>query len=757
MAFHSIPSAAVADFAGAGQAAPPVSPGRPPLPLCYPAAALLACLGAGPAWAQAAAVAQFEEVNVTDKAAPVLDADSAAVGGFAAPLAEVPQSISVLGADLLSATATQSVSQALRLDAALSDSYNTTGYPDSISVRGFTLQALGNYQRNGMGIQGFAPQALENKQDIEVLKGVAGLQAGVAAPGGLVNYVTKRPAAHDFNALALQADQRGGSKLHWDASRHWGTVGLRVNAAAEQLHSHFKDADGQRRFISLAVDAPLTPDTRLSADFEYHRKSQPSVPALGLLDLDGDGRGESLPSVIPVRLNLNSQPWSLPYQTWSQQAEVRLEQRLAGGWQARLGLNHSRTRFNDRVAFPDGCSGAATYVYPGLCADGGVDIYDFRDDGVRRALSGWQAEFEGETHWAGAAHRLRLGVSGYQSRERHADFQAYNWVGTSNIHAPVELPADGTLTVRNTNSDQHATEAFASVQSRWNAVWTSYAGLRVTRLSRSSAQSDGSDAVDYRQTVTTPWLGLSAQPAAGWTVYASWGQGVELDAAPRTLQAGGRLLYRNAGQVLPALRSRQTELGLKWQARPRLLLSAAVFQIERPTAGERTLPGDNQPSYVAGARKARHRGLELNAAGQLGTQWSLQASAAWLDARYTRAADEPDLQGQRVTNVPRFAASVFADYKVAAAPGLSLNALAWLQDGKRATADGRAVLPRAWQLDAGLRYEHVMGRQLWQWSLQAENLTDRVYWREVPTTAWGGTYLFPSAPRTVRASLRVEW
>ncbi len=37
--------------------------------------------------------------------------------------------------------------------------------------------------------------ALENKESIEILKGLAGLQSGMLAPGGLVNYVTKRPAA----------------------------------------------------------------------------------------------------------------------------------------------------------------------------------------------------------------------------------------------------------------------------------------------------------------------------------------------------------------------------------------------------------------------------------------------------------------------------------------------------------------------------------------------------------------------------------
>ncbi|MHB8950813.1 MAG: TonB-dependent receptor plug domain-containing protein, partial [Rhodoferax sp.] len=79
-------------------------------------------------------------VTVTGKSAPVLDVDTADVGAFSAPLAKTPQSITVLGADLLDATASTSLSQAIKLDASLADSYNTTGYVESLSVRGFLLE-----------------------------------------------------------------------------------------------------------------------------------------------------------------------------------------------------------------------------------------------------------------------------------------------------------------------------------------------------------------------------------------------------------------------------------------------------------------------------------------------------------------------------------------------------------------------------------------------------------------------------------------
>lgn len=713
---------------------------------------LTAC--ATPLWAQMAApsageayVQELDEIVISTKAGPVFDVEQAAVGGFDAPLADTPQSITVLGSDLIAATGMQTLSQALRLDASLSDNYNTPGFVENLNVRGFSLEHIGNYQRNGLVVNNFAPAAFENKDSIEILKGVAGLQSGVSAPGGLVNYVTKKPQPADFAAIALHGDENGGSKAHLDLNRHVGNIGLRLNVAAENLHSHYDNADGSRRFASLAVDVPLTNDTRLWGDFEYHRKSQPSVPGLGLLDVDGDGVGESLPGSINPHLNLNSQPWSLPYQTFSTIAQAGLAHRFNSDWQGTLGVSHTRTRINDRIAFPDGCGS----VYPGLCANGDVDLYDYRNDGIRRELTSWEASLDGRVVLAGIENRLKLGFSGYDTRHREQALQAYNWVGTTNIFNPVTLPEDPALTTLNTNTDEDALAASVSLNTHWNAQWQSFAGLRVTRLDRRSARADGSRAVSQEQTVSTPWLGLAYKPAQDWTVYASWGKGVELAVAPNR-----PTLYANAGEVLPALKSTQKEVGAKWQASERLLLSAAVFEIDKPFADQITLAGDALPSLVAGGRKARHRGLELNAAGRVNSQLALQASAAWLDARYTRAAN-PALVDQRVTNIPRFAASLFADYKLQAVPGLSFNALAWLQHGKRATPDGKTVLPRGWQLDAGARYEHTLGNSLVQWALNVENLTDHIYWREAAPTSWDGVYLFPSAPRTIRASVRVEW
>jgi len=89
--------------------------------------------------------------------------------------------------------------------------------------------------------------------------------------------------------------------------------------------------------------------------------------------------------------------------------------------------------------------------------------------------------------------------------------------------------------------------------------------------------------------------------------------------------------------------------------------------------------------------------------------------------------------------------------------GVTVSALASLQGAKAANADGSVELPASWQLDAGLSYAHSIAGQSVLWRANLENLTDRTYWREAPTTAWGGIYLFPSTPRTLRVSATLSF
>src|SRR5690606_20497082 len=131
----------------------------------------------------------------------------------------------------------QRLADLVGLDASTTDAYNTTGYWDSLSVRGFTLDNAYNYRREGLPISAETRLPLDNKSAVELFKGTSGIQAGVSAPGGLVNLLVKRPEGRIRHAaLGLT----GGSSVlaAVDVGDRFGSdqrFGLRVNAATERL------------------------------------------------------------------------------------------------------------------------------------------------------------------------------------------------------------------------------------------------------------------------------------------------------------------------------------------------------------------------------------------------------------------------------------------------------------------------------------------------------------------------------------------
>jgi iron complex outermembrane receptor protein len=705
------------------------------------------------------------EIEVRARSMPVLEPLAEDLGGFNVGSNDLPAGFTILGSDLLRAVGVSSWTQAIRLDSALSDFYNTTGYVQGLQVRGFVLDNLHNFRRDGLPISNHAPLALDNKERIDVLKGVAGLQAGSAAPGGLIDIVVKRPTGGAQGELQLASSRRGGLALTAD----WGGVlsesaaagsgkrpslAYRINLATEQLRPEQRRADGARQLLAAALDWRPLPGALLQAEFEHARSRQPSVPGLGLLDLDGDGVGETLPQRIDPRANLNDQPWSLPFDSRASVASLRWTQALADGWQLRLSHLRQRIATDDRIVFPDGCSSAAVYVYPGLCANGDVDFYDFRSEGERRRLGATELRLQGRLALGGTEHRLKLGWLGWRYDEDYQPFQAYNYIGTGSAFGSTALTPDDRRNDKNTWRRERNGEWFLQDTVVWSPRLIGFAGLRQVRTERSSARYDGTRALAYRQTLRLPFLAATYKPNPTIALYSAWTRGMESEAVPNRPS-----LFSNAGATLPALVSRQWELGARWQPHPRLLASAALFDIRKPFADDQALP-DGRSERIAGARVARHRGLELSAAGRIDPRWSLQASFSWIDARTVVADLNPQWRGKRSPNVAPVSASVYGEYRLS--PSTALGGTLRYQGRKAVGLDNLARLPATWQVDANLRYSlaGVPSRASWAaptLRVQVENLFNRKQWQEAPTQYWGGTYLFPSPPRSLRVSVQWTW
>jgi iron complex outermembrane recepter protein len=726
------------------------------LPLVAAIAAIAGPICTLAANAQTTDSAILPAVIITAPRLPAGRAQASVAGISDSPIESTPISIGTVSAEELSGRGVNNLSSAMRYQPAVSDAYNTLGYIESLSIRGLPLNNATNFRRDGMPISNHSPLALENKERIESLMGVSGMQSGVSAPGGLVNYVLKRPTASNLREVGLRFSERGTANLNADfgGRNEDKTFGYRVNAALENRRPMVDNAPGKRQFLSGFFELQFDQRNQLELDFEHHRSKQISVPGFGLLDTNGDGIAETLPPVINPRTNLNAQSWSQPFESVSTVAGIRYEHKLGDDWRLGVRANHQLIKTNDRLAFPDGCSSGSNYVYPGLCANYDVDLYDYRSENERRKMRSGDLYASGKLQTGALKHEVNAALRLTRYSERYEAFQAYNYTGTINALAPTAVTGDGTKLDKNTLLNSDTKELSLSDVITINDSWSTWLGVRHTRLARSSVRTDGSRPTNYTQSFTTPWASLTFKTGNGGMAYVSAGEGVESEVVPNRPS-----LYSNFGQALPALKSRQIELGFKQTIQldnqRKGLFSAALFQVTQTRASD--VP-DAAPAStstrVADGMRLRHRGVEISYAGALSPSLTTQLSATALDAKVVEDANNL-LVGKRTSNVAPLSLAGQITWHVASAWQWR-NGLTYFSS-KPVGNDNITKLPSAWQLDTNLSYANKIGGTAYTWQAGIDNLLDRRYWREAPTQYWGGTYLYPAQGRTLRVSLNAKF
>ena len=656
----------------------------------------------------------------------------ASVAGFTAtPLLDTPASVAVFGQQQMQAMGIRTTTDASKYDASISDAYNAVGYAEQFSIRGFELDNNSSYRKDGLALPADTQIPLENKERIEVLKGLSGLQAGVAAPGGIIDYITKRPTATPLRTVTIEESERGTLYGTLDVGGRFADprFGYRINVATERLRSYVKGADGHRNFISGAFDFQLSPQALLQVDVDFQRKEQVSVPGFQLLN------GTTLP-VISAGNMTNNQPWSKPVKTTSSNIGLRYTYQFSPDWHATLAANQHNFKRDDYTAFPYGC--AAQNLYPGFCGNGDYDVWDYISLGESKTPLAAQAMLQGKLTTAGLRHDVTFGTSFFKREDKYGDY-VYQDVGTSNIYQPVAVPSSG-LTSGPVSTRRTENERALFVQDIVTLApqWTVHAGVRYTKVKR-----DEFVAADVPDATTNggfwiPNVALVYKPLADLSLYTSYAQGLEHGGiAP--------IETTNQNQALTPAKSKQIELGAKYELTPAMLLSAALFQIRKGL--EYT---DASNTYVRNGT-AQNRGLELSAQGQVSRDLTLGLSAMLLNTKQ-EGTGQPDFDGKHVVDVAPFKSSVFADYALPQVAGLSVNGSWQHSGGKYFDQDNTVAVPGYHVFNFGLAYATKVGATAAIVRADVNNAFDKFYWRDV-TQELGG-YLLPGASRTFKVSVQ---
>ena len=655
------------------------------------------------------------------------------------------------------------------------------GYYGDYQIRGFTIDLATGLEINGMTIAGEQDVPLENTERVEFLKGIAGVESGVASAGGLIDYVTKRPAT--LEAMDLATDHRGTAYGAVDLGRLFGSrkqVGARLNLAGEKIESYVNDANGWRGVGSGAADWKLSPKAILKTDFEYQHKVERSVCGYQLL---GGTAVPSLSQVYPSTM-LGEQSWAKPNTFDVYNTGARLDYDLPGAWRAFAAASFSHSLIDDNVVYAYGCSYEALCTGSGGTAssyffapDGGYDIYDYRDPGELRIDAQAEALVTGHIRTGaigqdvtGGGELFRRSVQQPGAPPDSApgwvqDGAVYSYIGSENIYQPITPVAgasyDGVREQAGPRAlweDNH--QAAAVVQDRIHLPGRIelLAGGREDSLRDHnyslSATSPGTAPILTDKPIWLPQYAITFNPVSSLTLYGNYG--VLLSLGPQ-----GPWWVDNANQFLGSFLTRQAEVGAKYEPGQRILLTTALFHMRAPffypkviqapdsfcTASEFSAPGDL--CFESEGRET-HDGVELNAAGKAASWLRLTASSAAIRA-LSDETGTPAFDDKQVLNVPHLRTASFADISLPRAHGLHLMP-GWSYTGrKEATRDDLVSVPGYNLFSLGARYTpggeqgHVTLR------LYADNITDKRYWKDTGAS-YGDTFIHLGAPTTVRLS-----
>jgi len=661
----------------------------------------------------------------------------AQVGGFQpAPLLDTPASISVFSQQLLQDRQVRKLSEVLQSDASVGESYAPIGYYENFNVRGFELNAASSYKINGQTVVGEQNVALENKQQVELLKGLSGLQSGVAEPGGLVNYVTKR--AEDVRSVTVSTNEQGERYLATDLGGWFGSerqFGLRANLAHEDIRSYVDHADGKRDFASLAFDWQISANATLQLDAEYQHREQRSVPGYQLLG------GTELPHGIDPDDRLAYQHWAKPVQNDSLNLGGRFEYRFNDDWTGTLSASRSKVVIDDYSSFAWGSEGGMKSHFS---PEGDYDIYDFRSPDDTRRIDEAQARLNGRFDGLGLGHELTVGTS---AQRRTLDQRTYynELVGSGNIYsgAPAWAPSERPIGSSERRLDSRQYGVFFSDRITFNEHWQTVLGAREVRLDEKTWDETGLAGRHTQQYQLLPNAALIYKPQPDTTLYASYSKG---------LSAGGTAPWfaSNAAEILAPTLSRQLEVGIKrdWQG---MSFSAALFQIRQ--AYQYARPDATGFTYVQQGQQ-KNTGLELGASGWVTSRLQIQASAAAIRARVQNSGTDA-YQGHQAINVPKLRAALQAEYSLPVA-GLALLGGARYSASKYASQAGNVEVGGYTVFDVGSRYRTTVGGYDTVLRLTVDNVFDKRYWRDVGDYL-GDNYLFQGAPRTARLSATVSF
>ena len=629
------------------------------------------------------------------------------------PIIDIPQSLSIVTSEQIQDQAFQNIGDVLRYTPGLSISQGE-GHRDAIIIRG--IQTTADFFIDGLrdDVQYYRP--LYNVSQVEVLRGSNALLFGRGGGGGVINRVQKKPVIGEtFTTFSTGADTFGAHSTNLDVNLEAGSNhAFRLNAYFQGLANHRDFFDGDGYAVNPTYRFETGEGTSFDLSYEHvydERVVDRGVPSR-VVDAGPD---------VPLE-GYTDTFFGSPDENYTTFRADILRARVNHDFSDTLRGNVTLQYADYDKVYQNLYPSDAVVVTEGRFDE--VELDGYRDPTERQNLIG-QANLVWDFGTGGLEHTLLFGMEfGDQQTANSRQDNVFAANGDDQLVIPftdpLEIPEFAfTNPVRDRESDVRFTSVYLQDQVDLTDSFKLVAGLRLDEfdidvLDRIE-QNDG-DANDGNFTrndsEVTPRLGFIYKPADNLSIYASYSETF-------LPQSGDQFLTLNLDtQSTRPQFFENREVGLKWDLRPDLSLTAAVFELERESFTTVDPEDQEQLLIVDGSTT---QGFELQFVGNVTRDWSVSAGYSYLDGEVSRA-DGGGNDGNRTRQTPENMFSLWSNYALSERLGLGLGVT--YQDSFFVTEDNAVEVPSYTRVDAAVFYS-VSDRLRMQ--LNVENLLDEDY------------------------------
>jgi catecholate siderophore receptor len=411
-------------------------------------------------------------------------------------------------------------------------------------------------------------------------------------------------------------------------------------------------------------------------------------------------------------------------------AQTTVEHRAAAGLTVR---NRTRLVHYDKFyqnVFPGAVNATATQV--------NLSAYNNATD--RRNLFN-QTDVSYGVRTGAVLHTLLVGAEvGRQTTANHRETGYFGNTSTTTA-VPFDRPTTAVpVTFRQSASDadNHSRTDVAAVYAQNQVAlsprWQAVAGLRYERFDLTFFNNRTGDELRRADRMISPRAGLVFKPVEALSLYG----GYSVSFLPSSGDQFASLTVTT--QSLKPEQFANYELGAKWDVRPDLALTTALYRLDRTNT---TAPDPSDVTRLVQTGSQRTAGYELGLSGNVTSAWQVAGGYASQRATITSTTAAAPA-GATIPLVPRSTVSLWNKYQLLPALGIGFGVVH--QADMYAAIDNHVTLPSFTRLDGGA---YVSLTRYLRAQLNVDNLFDRRYY----VTAHSNNNIMPGASRTVRLSL----